>query len=192
MKKSKIFTVPFRRKKEGRTNYKKRLALLLSNKPRLVIRKSLKNVTAQIVTYDSNGDRIITAAHSSELRKRCGWSHSTGNIPAAYLTGLLLGKKAADKDIKEAILDIGLQKSVVKGRIYAALKGALDAGMGVPHSEKVLPDEKRISGEHIKSYAEKAGQENKTSQFSALKSSNVDVSSITAAFNDCKKKILEE
>jgi large subunit ribosomal protein L18 len=33
------------------------------------------------------------------------------------------------------------------------LKGVLDAGVHVPHSEEKLPDEKRIEGEHIAQYA---------------------------------------
>ena len=52
--------------------------------------------------------------------------------------------------IKEAILDIGL-RSPIKGSIdYAALKGAVDGGLAIPHSKEVLPSEKRIKGEHIK------------------------------------------
>jgi len=35
----KPISVPYRRKREGKTNYKKRLKLLLSNKPRLVIQQ---------------------------------------------------------------------------------------------------------------------------------------------------------
>ena len=34
-------------------------------------------------------------------------------------------------------------------RAYAALKGMVDAGMEIPHSEEVLPSEERINGEHI-------------------------------------------
>jgi large subunit ribosomal protein L18 len=36
------YKMPFRRRREGKTNYTKRLKLLLSRKPRLVVRKSLK------------------------------------------------------------------------------------------------------------------------------------------------------
>ena len=68
-KKSKRYRVMFRRKKEGRTNYKKRLTILLSNRLRLVVRKSLKNIQANIVDYDPKGDKIILSAHSSELEK---------------------------------------------------------------------------------------------------------------------------
>ena len=88
-----IKKVNYRRKREGKTNYKKRLKLLLSKKPRLVIRRSLNNISLQIIEYQTNGDKIIVGTNSSELKKM-GWTANTGNIPAAYLTGLLLAKKA--------------------------------------------------------------------------------------------------
>ena len=63
---------------------------------------------------------------------------------------MLAARNASEKKIKEAILDIGL-RSPIKGSIdYAALKGAVDGGLAIPHSKEVLPSEKRIKGEHIK------------------------------------------
>jgi large subunit ribosomal protein L18 len=80
--------------------------------------------------------------------KKIGWT-KTGNVPAAYLTGLLAGKKAKEKNVTEAVLDLGLQTSTKGSRIYAALKGVLDAGINVPHSKDILPSEDRIIGKHI-------------------------------------------
>jgi large subunit ribosomal protein L18 len=38
----------------------------------------------------------------------------------------------------------------VKGsKIFAVLKGVLDAGIKCPHGEGMFPDEKRIHGKHI-------------------------------------------
>ena len=73
--KDKRRVIPFRRKREGKTNYKKRIAFLTSEKPRLVIRKSLKNITAQIVIYEPKGDKVIASACSAELTK-LGWKFS--------------------------------------------------------------------------------------------------------------------
>lgn len=126
--------------------------LLKSGKPRLVIRKYLNNLSAQIISYNMNGDRVIVSAHSRELIK-FGWGKNRGNIPSAYLVGLLIGKRAIKSNIKEAILDIGLSASTNGSRIYSALKGALDAGLVVPHSTDVLPDENRLKGLHISKYA---------------------------------------
>ena len=141
----------YSRKLQGKTDYKKRLRLLLSKKPRLVIRKSIKNIHMQIVEYHANGDKILASADSSELKK-LGWDLNSGNVPAAYLTGLLLAKKARGKKISEVIVDIGLNTPTKGSRIFAALKGAIDNGLNTPHSENMFPDEKRINGEKIQEY----------------------------------------
>ncbi len=141
----------FKRKRLGKTNYRKRLKLLLANKPRLVVRKSLKNILVQIVEYNGKGDKVILSAHSSELKKY-GWQGSKGNIPASYLIGLLIGNKAKKKDIKGLVLDIGLQNSVKGSRIYSLLKGCIDTGLKIPHSKDILPIEDRIKGKHIKNF----------------------------------------
>ena len=151
MKKS--YLIQFKRRRENKTNYRKRLALLKSDKTRLVIRRSLSNITVQFVNFLPKGDETIASATSAELKK-FGWNR-TGNIPASYLTGLLAGKKAKDKKIDEAILDLGLNISTKGSRIYAALKGVLDSGIKVPHSEEILPSEDRIKGKHISEDLEK-------------------------------------
>lgn len=138
-----------KRKRKGKTNYRARVKLLMSNKPRLVIRKTNTRIITQIVNYDQKGDRVVAAADSSELKK-LGWNLGTKNITAAYLTGLLLGKRAK---IKEAVLDIGLTPSVKGSKIYAALKGAIDSGIKVPCSQNMFPEQKRLSGEHLKKEA---------------------------------------
>lgn len=146
--------MPFKRRRLGKTDYKKRLRLLLSKKPRLVIRRSLKYITAQIIEFSQKGDKTIASASSRELKK-LGWNFACDNLPAAYLTGLLIGKKALEKGIREAVLDSGLYTSTKGNRIYAAVKGAIDAGLEVPVSEEVFPSEDRIKGLHIANYLEK-------------------------------------
>jgi large subunit ribosomal protein L18 len=139
--------IKFKRRIACKTNYRRRLGLLKSGRIRLVIRKSLSNISVQFVNFKPEGDETMASAVSSELKK-LGWTRS-GNLPAAYLTGLLAGKKAKEKDITEAILDLGIQNSTKGSRIYAALKGALDAGVNIPHSDDILPSDERIKGEHI-------------------------------------------
>jgi large subunit ribosomal protein L18 len=140
-----MFTVPFRRKQEGKTDYKVRLALLKSKKLRLVVRKSNKNVSAQLAKYDEKGDVIVYSAHSSELKKY-GWDISKSSTPAVYLVGLLLGVKAKGE---EAILDIGLQNPIKGAKMFAVLKGAADGGLVIPFSEEVLPKKERLEGKHL-------------------------------------------
>jgi len=153
MAKDSRYCVQLRRRKEGKTDYKARKALVISGKPRLVVRNTLKNVIAQIIVAKPHGDEVLVSAHSRELKKY-EWKAHAGNLPSAYLTGLLCGLKAKTQGVKEVILDIGLHSPSKGARVFAMLKGVLDAGVHVPHSEEKLPDEKRIEGEHIAQYAE--------------------------------------
>ena len=146
------YRVPFRRRREGKTNYRARRALVLSKVPRLVVRLTLKHAIVQVIEAEAVGDRVVVSAHSRELAKTYGWLSSGGNVPSAYLTGLLCGFKAKANGVEKAFLDIGLHIPSKGTRIFAALKGVLDAGVEVPHSEDILPDETRISGQHIADY----------------------------------------
>ena len=148
MAKGPTYRVPFRRRREGKTHYHKRLRLIISGKPRLVVRKSNKYIRVQLISAEKYGDRTIASAISSELPE-FGWRYGMKNLPAAYLTGFLLGSRAAMKGYEDAILDIGLHTPSPGSRVYAALNGAVDAGMNIPHDESIFPDERRIRGEHI-------------------------------------------
>jgi large subunit ribosomal protein L18 len=147
------YRVPFRRRREGKTDYRLRRALVLSELPRLVIRGSLRNIVAQLIKAEVDGDKVIVSAYSSELTKKYGWQADCSNLPAAYLTGLLCGYKAVGQSFKEAVLDIGLQHPSKGSRIFAALKGFLDAGVSVPYDEEKSPSKERIEGQHIVEYA---------------------------------------
>ncbi len=138
----------FRRKREGKTNYRKRFALLKSGKPRVIVRKSNSNIRIQFALYDGMGDRVVVSAMGSELKKY-GWNYSFSNAPAAYLTGIMAGRKAIKKGINEGVLDIGLRHISRGGNISSALKGLLDAGVNISHGEEILPGDDRIYGKHI-------------------------------------------
>ena len=143
-------TVPYRRAREQKTNYKKRLALLLSGKTRLVVRLTNQRVIAQLVNFNVRGDKIIAAADSFSLR-RLGWTHSTLNLAALYLTGLLLGKKGLAQGCMDAVVDTGSRHPAKKGRVYALVKGVLDAGIRLPHDPDIFPPLDRLQGKHLKS-----------------------------------------
>ncbi|MEK6899538.1 MAG: 50S ribosomal protein L18 [Nanoarchaeota archaeon] len=129
-------TVLYRRKRELKTRYSKRLKLLLSGKKRVVVRLTNTRVIAQLVEFTPKGDKVLLGVDSSAL-KQFGWTYSAKSIPAAYLTGLSLGVKAKEKKInEEVVLDTGLRSPLHKGRTYAFLKGAVDAGLKVPHENK--------------------------------------------------------
>ena len=142
------YKVPFRRRRQGRTDYRYRARLLRARVPRAVVRLSNKHTAVQFVEYDARGDRVVITAHSKDL-KEFGWEASTSNIPAAYLTGYLAGQRALEKGIEEAVLDIGLKVPAKGATCFAALKGLVDAGITIPHGEEVLPTEERLMGNHI-------------------------------------------
>jgi large subunit ribosomal protein L18 len=185
------YRVPFRRRREGKTNYRSRRALVLSKSPRLVVRLTLKHTILQIAEAEAVGDKIIISANSRELEKMYGWLGSGGNVPAAYLTGLLCGFKAMAKGVKKVILDIGLHIPTKGSRIFAALKGVLDASVEVPHSEDILPDESRISGKHIVEYGSQLSSDGEVYQkkFSNYLSKKLRPERLTEHFSAVKDKI---
>src|SRR3989344_2210518 len=132
------------RRKTGKTDYVQRLALLRSRKPRLVVRIGIKNANCQIVTYNSTGDKTLIEVSSLHLKKY-GWLGHRGNTSSCYLSGLLIGFKARQKGINEAVLDIGLKTSVKNSSVYAVAAGARDAGLHVPVGD-VLPHKERVEG----------------------------------------------
>ena len=151
--KAKKFVV-YRRKREGKTDYKLRLSLLKSEKLRLVVRKSLKNILVQAVQYAPNGDHTLLMINSKEL-EQYGWKGYKRNVPAAYLVGYLFGMKAKKIGMDNLILDKGLYVSRNGTIIYSVLKGVVDAGINIPHSGEIFPEEERLKGKHISEEIEK-------------------------------------
>jgi len=145
--------VPFRRRREGKTDYRARLALVKSKLPRAVVRMSLRNIQVQLIEFEMNGDKILVSSTTTELKKY-GWSRAKCNVPSAYLTGYIAGKRALLKGIEKAVLDIGLRRPTNGNRSFAALKGMLDAGLDIPHGKDIFPSDERIRGEHIDSSEE--------------------------------------
>ena len=152
------YRVPFRRRREGRTDYRRRAALLRSKVPRAVVRKSNKNMRIQFIEYKDGSDFVLASAVSTELAE-LGWKLSGKNSPGAYLTGYLAGTRAKEKGIEEAVLDIGLHEPTKGNLLFATLKGLLDAGVEIPHGEEVFPSVDRISGKHMREGTEAAFEE---------------------------------
>jgi len=143
------------RRKAAKTDYKARLALLKSEKPRLVIRKTNRYIIAQLVESKIAQDKTLAKASSKELLTKDWPKESQGSLkslPAAYLTGYLLVKKLNQEEVskKQVILDIGMHRNVHGARIFAALKGAVDAGLNIPHNKEVFPSEERLNSDKIK------------------------------------------
>jgi large subunit ribosomal protein L18 len=146
------YFVPFRRRKEGKTDYYKRAKLVVSDRSRMVVRKTNRHILIQLVAAEIEGDRTLITASSRELRGY-GFTGSTSSTPAAYLTGMLFAVKTLNADYQRAVLDIGLHRATQGAKVFAALKGAITAGLDIPHSAAILPDDNRVKGAHISSYA---------------------------------------
>jgi large subunit ribosomal protein L18 len=146
------YFVPFRRRREGRTDYYKRTHLVVADRPRMVVRRTNRYIIVQLVEAGMEGDRTLVAANSKELAQY-GFLGSASSTPAAYLTGMLFGVRALNTDHTGAVLDIGLHRATSGARVFATLRGAVEAGLDIPHGEAILPGDDRVKGAHIANYA---------------------------------------
>jgi len=160
-------------------------------KYRMIVRFTNKDIICQIAYARIEGDVIVGAAYAHEL-PRYGVKVGLTNYAAAYCTGLLLGRRILEKFKLDTIyqgqtevtgeqfqvesvdgqpgafrcfLDIGLARTTTGARIFGALKGAVDAGLDIPHGVKRFPGydgeskefhadihRKHIFGQHIADY----------------------------------------
>lgn len=171
-----------------------------SPKYRFVVRFTNKDIVCQIVSSKIQGDFVLTAAYAHEL-ERYGFPVRTTNYAAAYATGLLCARRlltklnladaykgntegnvGEDYEVEEnddgprpflAALDIGLRRATTGAKIFAAMKGAADGGLDIPHSVKRFAgydDEsseldsdtlrKHIFGGHVADYMTTLKEEN--------------------------------
>ncbi|XP_051143540.1 60S ribosomal protein L5-like [Andrographis paniculata] len=183
----KRFQVKFKRRREGKTDYRARIRLINQDKNkyntpkyRFVVRFTNKDIIAQIVSSSIAGDHVLSAAYSHEL-PRYGLKVGLTNYAAAYCTGLLLARRVLQKlDLDKeyegnteatgedysvepeerrpfrALLDVGLLRTTTGNRVFGALKGALDGGLDIPHSEKRFAgfskDSKQLDAEVHRKY----------------------------------------
>ncbi|KMT03260.1 hypothetical protein BVRB_8g198030 [Beta vulgaris subsp. vulgaris] len=164
----KRYQVKFKRRREGKTDYRARNRLINQDKNkyntpkyRIVVRFTNKDVTAQIISASITGDIVLASAYAHEL-PRYGLEVGLTNYAAAYCTGLLLARRVLkmlemDEDYEgnveatgedysvepaetrrpfRALLDVGLIRTTTGNRVFGALKGALDGGLDIPHSDK--------------------------------------------------------
>ncbi len=194
MRNTKAFTVKYRRRREGRTDYRTRRDLVTSGKIRVVMRKSLNNCLIQMVKFETIGDKTLVQANALELVK-LGWKGHTGNVPAAYLTGYMVGLKALKNGQKEGILDIGTASSVAGTNYYSAVKGLIDAGFKIACKETMIPKPEVISGKTIEEYAKYLASKDKvayTKQFSKYIKAGLKPEELSKHFEDIKRKVKEK
>jgi large subunit ribosomal protein L18 len=181
------------RRKSQKTDYRQRLGLLKSGKPRLVARRSLRGMLSQLVNYEPSGDKVVLTTASRELAG-FGWLGGN-NVASSYLTGFLMGMKAKEKGIAEAVFDMGLQVSTKGNRLYAFLLGCNDAGLSVPMDREIAPGMDRISGKHIAEHAKKMkaeSAEKHNKYFSSYIKKGLDPERIPAHFEEVKGNIAKK
>jgi large subunit ribosomal protein L18 len=141
---------PKRRRKEAKTDYRKRMILLKADKPRIVIRRTNKYFIVQLVESSEAQDKVVKTLSSKVLLNH-GWSKdsvgSLKSVPAGYLTGKIFAKELGDT---ECIIDLGMVKTIFGNRAFAVVKGLVDGGAKISANKKVFPSEERIKGEHLK------------------------------------------
>jgi large subunit ribosomal protein L18 len=148
-------------------------------------------MNVQVVDATPTGDKVIASANSQELQTY-GWQAPCGNVPSAYLTGLLCGVRAVTNNVRKAVADIGLNQPTKGARVFASLRGIIDAGVDVPHDPTKLPDENRMTGQHIAAYAKQlstANTELYQEAFSQYLQAKLPPETLPAHFAATKEKI---
>ncbi len=92
------YRLPQRRRRQGKTDFAKRLALVKSGKTRMVVRRSNRYVNVRFVDFTPEGDRTVLAVDGKMLNKLFKFP-AKRNVWSAYLTGLYAGKEAAKKGV---------------------------------------------------------------------------------------------
>lgn len=187
------YRVPYRRRREKKTDYAARRVLATSGYPRFVVRVSNKNILVQLARSEIDGDYILTQASSSELADRYDWQASGKNTPAAYLLGLMAGKKALEAGVEVAHLDLGLKRPTSGSKVFAVVKGANDAGLKVPCDSDVMPSPERINGTTVAEYAENMEDPLEYEErFSVYLRKGLRPEALPGHFEEVKARILEE
>jgi large subunit ribosomal protein L18 len=185
------YRVAYRRRREQKTDYQARRILATSEHPRFVVRASNKGIIAQVIKAELDGDKVLTQGSSNELLNKYGWQASGKSIPAGYLLGLVTGYKAVKAGIETAYLDLGLKRPTKGSKIFAVVKGAIDAGLNIPCDSDVIPPPERINGGDIAKYAQVIDPEGYERFFSIYLKKGLRPESLPEHFEETKKKIQE-
>jgi len=200
-----------------------------SPKYRMVVRFSNRDIITQIAYATILGDVILSAAYSHEL-PNYGIKHGLTNYAASYATGLLLARRALTKlklhetyvglteptgefyMVEEAdgprpffvLLDVGLARTSTGARVFAAMKGAVDGGLEIPHKNKRLVGFNKETGEfdpavllkyiyggHVADYMRLLKDDNPTKysqQFKQYIAKGIDADSLEEMYKEAHKK----
>jgi len=200
-------------------------------KYRLIVRFTNKNIVCQIAYARIQGDVIVESAYSHELPK-FGVNVGLTNYAAAYCTGLLVARRILHKfglneiytgvdevngedyaveDVDgqpgafRCYLDIGLARTSTGAKIFGCLKGAVDGGLDIPHSNKRFPGydseskeynpevhKNHIFGQHVSNYMQSLLDDDEEAfkrQFSAFIKAGVTADAMEKMYRDAHAAI---
>ncbi len=177
------FTLGLKRRREGRTDYRRRSRYLVSGIPRIVVRESNAHYFAHVALPSDRGDITIVSAHSRELARDYGWKGHGSNATSGYLTGYLCGKRASKAGIEKAILDAGRRIPRAGTDIYAVVKGAIDGGLQIPCDEGCFPKMEKIKGQEVAKALED------DASVASYRKKGVDLASLPQQFDEIVAKI---
>lgn len=225
------YQTQFRRRRECKTEYVQRSALIqqdntkyAARKYRLVARVTNHKIIAQIISADVDHDVTLCQANSVEL-KNYGIALGLTNYAAAYCVGLLVARRLLKKvgmdeiytgPIKEGsddedeekrrpfrvILDVGLRRTTTGARVFGVMKGAVDGGLLIPHSDKRIAGgdkEKKqryfVVGGHVADYMKKLQKDNKEAynrQFGRYIKAGITADKLESIYTNAHKAIREK
>lgn len=202
-------------------------------KYRMIVRFTNKDIICQIAYARIQGDVVVCAAYAHELPE-FGVKVGLTNYAAAYCTGLLLarrhlksleldetykGKEEVDGEMfnveKEGdapapfkcYLDVGLARTSTGAKVFAAMKGAVDGGLDIPHNEKRFygfdqesknydpaAHRGRILGSHVADYMRKLKDEDEDAynrQFKRFNQANISPDALEKMYQEAHRKIRE-
>lgn len=205
-----------------------------SPKYRMVVRFTNKDIVCQIAYARIQGDVIVCAAYAHEL-PRYGVKVGLTNYAAAYCTGLLLARRILQKYKLDEIyegqtevdgddyqvesvegkpgafrcyLDVGLARTSTGARIFGCLKGAVDGGLEIPHSNKRFPGydseskefsaevhRNHIFGQHVSTYMQQLQDDDEEAfkrQFARFIKNGLTPDKIEQMYKDCHAAIRKE
>ena len=195
----------------------------------MVVRFTNRDIVTQIVYSEVTGDKVLASAYAHEL-PRYGIDQGLTNWAAAYATGLLLARRVLKKlnldeqfkgveeadgehTLTEAIetedgerrpfkafLDVGLVRTSTGNRVFAAMKGASDGGIFIPHSERRFPgydiESEELDAETLKGYIHGSHvseyEERYKSQFIKYIENEIDAGDLEEIYADAHKAIRED
>lgn len=108
-----------------KTIIKKQSILGTSEKPRLVVNRSLKYISGQLI--DDSQNKVILGANSRNLIKGKDSKEKASKTKLSHELGKMIAKKAKEKNISKIVFD--RNGYAYHGRIKALAEGAREGGL---------------------------------------------------------------